>query len=70
MVVSMRRRMRPFLLSDDGTRLVGGVPSKELPASQRQFRAVWVTLGDGEPGLAKPEPGGTGAETRRGSGAP
>jgi hypothetical protein len=31
------------LLSDDGTRLIGGVPGKELPvASQRTFRSFWV----------------------------
>ena len=31
------------ILSDDGTREVRGVPNKDRPVDQRQFRSVWVT---------------------------
>lgn len=33
------------LLSDDGTRSVGGVPCKLAEPSKRRFRSVWVALG-------------------------
>lgn len=43
-------RPRSFqLLSDDGTRPIGGVPCKQLPdASQRGFRSLWIDLDDAD----------------------
>ena len=36
---------RVLVLSDDGTRKVGGVESKRLPdPAQRRFRATWMQL--------------------------
>ncbi|MBU6400628.1 MAG: DUF3616 domain-containing protein [Verrucomicrobia bacterium] len=32
------------LLSDDGTRLIGGCVCKQLPEAQKRFRSVWVEL--------------------------
>jgi hypothetical protein len=41
------------LLSDDGTELIGEQADKTLPVAEREFRAVWVRSGNGEP----PRPG-------------
>ncbi len=30
------------LLSDDGTRTINGIPARQLPFEDRQFRAIWV----------------------------
>jgi hypothetical protein len=45
---SHEARDEVLVLSDDGTRLVGGVPCKHLPTAERKaFRGVWLALARG-----------------------